>query len=167
MKKPSRAGGTSGQRAACCSDLPSPPQNSPSCLSEPSDLPNIKERALVFANLLIWIPATTYPLGPFLDKHFQGFGMLSYSCEVSLRGPTAAGPALNTKRKATFFRTSLYLDSGNYLSSRAVSSQVLSALKGLTSVFGMGTGGTPSLCPPEIVSDVSQPSVSALSASRR
>ena len=32
---------------------PSPPQNSPSCLSEPSDLPNIKERAPAFANALI------------------------------------------------------------------------------------------------------------------
>ena len=32
---------------------------------------------------------------------------------------------------------------GNYLSSQAVSSQVLSACKGLTTVFGMGTGVTP------------------------
>jgi len=31
----------------------------------------------------------------------------------------------------------------NYLSSQAVSSQVLSTYKGLTTVFGMGTGGTP------------------------
>ena len=45
----------------------------------------------------------------------------------------------------------LYLDSGNVLLSRAVSSQVPSALKGLTSVFGMGTGGTPSPSSPEIV----------------
>ena len=43
------------------------------------------------------------------------------------------------------------MESGSDLSSRAVSSQVLSALKGLTSVFGMGTGGTPSSLPPEIV----------------
>jgi len=35
------------------------------------------------------------------------------------------------------------LGSGSYLSFRAVASQVLSAYKGLTSVFGMGTGGTP------------------------
>ena len=34
------------------------------------------------------------------------------------------------------------LDPGSYLSFRAVSSQVLSAYEGLTSVFGMGTGGT-------------------------
>ena len=45
-----------------------------------------------------------------------------------------------------------YLESGSDLSSRAVSSQVLSALKGLTAVFGMGTGGTPSSLPPEMVS---------------
>ena len=33
---------------------------------------------------------------------------------------------------------------GDYLSSQAVSNQVLSAYMGLTTVFGMGTGGTPS-----------------------
>ena len=41
------------------------------------------------------------------------------------------------------------MESGSDLLSRAVSSQVPSALKGLTSVFGMGTGVTPSLSPPE------------------
>ena len=35
------------------------------------------------------------------------------------------------------------LPTGSYLSSRAASSQVLSTYKGLTSVFGMGTGGPP------------------------
>ena len=40
---------------------------------------------------------------------------------------------------------------GNVLFSRAVSSQVLSALRGLTSVFGMGTGGSLSPLPPEIL----------------
>ena len=34
------------------------------------------------------------------------------------------------------------LESGGVLISRAVTSQVPSALRGLTSVFGMGTGGT-------------------------
>ena len=57
--------------------------------------------------------------------------------------------AVCTKKKK-LFRASV-LESGSDLSSRAVSSQVLSALKGLTSVFGMGTGGTPSSLPPEIV----------------
>ena len=44
------------------------------------------------------------------------------------------------------------MDFGGDLLFRAVSSQVPSALKGLTSVFGMGTGGTPSPLPPKIVS---------------
>ena len=41
------------------------------------------------------------------------------------------------------------MGTGSYLSSRAVASQVLSAYKGLTSVFGMGTGGTSLPSPPE------------------
>ena len=47
-----------------------------------------------------------------------------------------------------------YVESGGDLLSRTVTSQVPSALKGLTSVFGMGTGGTPSSLPPEMVSYV-------------
>ena len=43
------------------------------------------------------------------------------------------------------------LESGGVLPSQAVASLVLSALKGLTAVFGMGTGGSPSPLPPEIV----------------
>ena len=43
------------------------------------------------------------------------------------------------------------MESGSDLLSRAVSSQVPSALRGLTSVFGMGTGGSLSSLPPEIV----------------
>ena len=42
-----------------------------------------------------------------------------------------------------------HMGSGNVLLSRAVSSQVPSALKGLTSVFGMGTGGSLSPLSPE------------------
>ena len=47
------------------------------------------------------------------------------------------------KKKNSPFGLFFSLVSGSYLSSRAVASQVLSAYKGLTSVFGMGTGGTP------------------------
>ena len=43
------------------------------------------------------------------------------------------------------------LSSGSVLSSRAVAHQVLSTLRSLTSVFGMGTGGTSSLWPPDIL----------------
>ena len=42
------------------------------------------------------------------------------------------------------------LESGDDLLSRAVSSQVPSALRGLTSVFGMGTGGSLLPLSPEI-----------------
>ena len=45
-------------------------------------------------------------------------------------------------KKPLAFARGFHLGSGNDLLSRAVSSQVPSALKGLTSVFGMGTGGT-------------------------
>ena len=43
------------------------------------------------------------------------------------------------------------MESGSDLLSRAVTSQVPSAHKGLTSVFGMGTGGSPSPLPPEML----------------
>ena len=55
----------------------------------------------------------------------------------------------NIKKRVSF--ETRYLDSGGDLISRAVSSQVPSALRGLTSVFGMGTGGTLSPLPPETV----------------
>ena len=45
-------------------------------------------------------------------------------------------------KSTTFFVLKLTSD---YLSSRNVSIQVLSAFEGLTTVFGMGTGGTPQL----------------------
>ena len=43
------------------------------------------------------------------------------------------------------------IESGDDLSSQAVASQVLSTREGLTSVFGMGTGGTPQPLSPENV----------------
>ena len=48
-------------------------------------------------------------------------------------------------------RHSPHAESGNVLLSQVVSNQVPSALKGLTSVFGMGTGGSLSPLSPEIV----------------
>ena len=48
------------------------------------------------------------------------------------------------QKKEHLISQMLFMESGDVLLSRAVSSQVPSALKGLTSVFGMGTGGTPS-----------------------
>ena len=63
------------------------------------------------------------------DLGFSSFRFLCFSSK-------------NAKRKSPAFAELLHLESGSVLLSRAVSSQVPSALKGLTSVFGMGTGGT-------------------------
>ena len=52
----------------------------------------------------------------------------------------------NNKKKTTI--SSRLNGSGSVLASRAVASQVLSALKSLTSVFGMRTGGSSSPLPP-------------------
>ena len=54
------------------------------------------------------------------------------------------------KRSCLFLvRQPLFMESGNVLLSQVVSNQVPSALKGLTSVFGMGTGGSLSPLSPE------------------
>ena len=58
---------------------------------------------------------------------------------------------MNAKKNCSIFMLQ-FMESGGDLLSRAVSSQVSSALKSLTSVFGMGTGGTSSPLPPEIIS---------------
>ena len=57
---------------------------------------------------------------------------------------------LQKKEKQSITRL-LYLFLGNVLSSRTVSSQVFSAMRSLTSVFGMGTGGAFSLSSPRMV----------------
>ena len=44
-----------------------------------------------------------------------------------------------------------YDETSSFLSSQAVSSQVLSAFECLTTVFGMGTGGTTQLSPLDIL----------------
>ena len=48
----------------------------------------------------------------------------------------------------SWYRFCFFL-TGSYLSSQAASSQVLSTYKGLTTVFGMGTGGSPQPSPPD------------------
>ena len=46
------------------------------------------------------------------------------------------------KTKRGYLNSDNLFVTGNFLSSQAVSSQVLSAFMCLTTVFGMGTGGT-------------------------
>ncbi len=53
------------------------------------------------------------------------------------------------KKKRQYLTISSLLVTGDDLLSRVVSNQVPSALKGLTSVFGMRTGGSPSPLSPE------------------
>ena len=54
------------------------------------------------------------------------------------------------KQKALHVCAGPIVSTGSFLSSQTVSSPVLSAFKGLTSVFGMGTGGSPQLSPPDL-----------------
>ena len=58
-----------------------------------------------------------------------------------------------------------FMESGNVLLSQVVSNQVPSALKGLTSVFGMGTGGSLSPLSPENCEGFVQSFVLLVSAS--
>ena len=51
-------------------------------------------------------------------------------------------PLQKNKTPYPKIRSFIFL-TGSYLSSQAASSQVLSTYKGLTTVFGMGTGGSP------------------------
>ena len=55
---------------------------------------------------------------------------------------------VTNKKEIAVYYLSLFV-TGDDLLSRVVSNQVPSALKGLTSVFGMRTGGSPSPLSPE------------------
>ena len=66
-----------------------------------------------------------------------------------LRSPGRLEITRLNMKKAQRMLSFLHMESGSVLLSRAVPSQVPSALKGLTSVFGMGTGGTLSPLSPE------------------
>ena len=66
-----------------------------------------------------------------------------YSVKREIRSrPGRAKPVRFQKENTPFSWGVFLLESGSVLLSRAVTSQVPSALKGLTSVFGMGTGGS-------------------------
>ena len=54
----------------------------------------------------------------------------------------SSSPVFDKKKSPAVAGDFFLLDSGGYLLSRTVASQVPSAYEGLTSVFGMGTGGT-------------------------
>ena len=60
---------------------------------------------------------------------------------------------LNKRKSTRFHGCFFFCLTGNYLSSQAASSQVLSAYVGLTAVFEMGTGGTPQLSSPDSLTE--------------
>ena len=70
-------------------------------------------------------------------------------CTHSPEDETKASAFRRQREKPSQTAELFSLESGNVLLSRPVSRQVPSALKGLTSVFGMGTGGSLSPLSPE------------------
>ena len=75
--------------------------------------------------------------------------LTKYNVAHSLK-TTGEMDVTDAQRKSPRHRLRLFfVESGNVLLSQIVSNQVPSALKGLTSVFGMGTGGSLSPLSPE------------------
>ena len=74
--------------------------------------------------------------------------LFGFASKAALRLPAATntsdymGNRIKKITATAFTVTVIFLKSGNVLSSQALDHQVLSALVSLTSVFGMGTGGT-------------------------
>ena len=88
--------------------------------------------------------------------------------QVQCMHPPGDGPGESAPRgqrnKPSHSAELISLESGNVLLSRLVSKQVPSALKGLTSVFGMGTGGSLSPLSPEFCQGLVQSVVLLASA---
>ena len=74
-------------------------------------------------------------------------------CRRPLRGLRKLGVVAGKRKSSICFRRYCFFLTGNYLSSQAASSQVLSAYVGLTAVFEMGTGGTPQLSSPDCLTE--------------
>ena len=84
---------------------------------------------------------------PLLSREFvrKLYDCFAFSPSQIPRGASLRTPKLLLYRKKAPHRvitTECLMESGDVLLSRAVASQVPSALRGLTSVFGMGTGGS-------------------------
>ena len=96
------------------------------------------------------------PVAGLIEKHRPKGGALIVAPQVGLEPTTtrltAECSAIELLRNIdNGNHLPLSLESGDDLLSRAVSSQVPSALRGLTSVFGMGTGGSLLPLSPEIL----------------
>ena len=84
-----------------------------------------------------WARSAPVPLGAPVCEPSQ-----VQCCTLADHGPGAQNPVWFQKEEPPHVWGFFLLESGSVLLSRAVTSQVPSALKGLTSVFGMGTGGS-------------------------
>ena len=73
-----------------------------------------------------------------IAKKARNHGLISMAPQVGFE-PTA----LRLTAECSTAELLRKIESGDYLLSQAVTSQVPSAYKGLTSVFEMGTGGSP------------------------
>ena len=104
-------------------------------------------------------PSTLFrPLGA------RGWKPKQVQCTHSLGDGPGETVSRGQRNKPSHTAELISLESGNVLLSRPVSRQVPSALKGLTSVFGMGTGGSLSPLSPEFCQGLVQSVVLLASA---
>ena len=86
------------------------------------------------------------------DRMQRGIPVAIYSSrQCRQRDCPVAQPRKTTKAPA--FRLGLLTEPGNFLLSHTLAHAVPSGLRGLTAVFGMGTGGSPSLRSPRIAAN--------------
>ena len=99
-------------------------------------------------SFFIWNPAVSYSPGRSAMASLRPLGAAMASpsqvqcCTLADNGPGAQSRFREQNENTPHLWGVFILESGSVLLSRAVTSQVPSALKGLTSVFGMGTGGS-------------------------
>jgi hypothetical protein len=117
------------------------PHPSPSALPKPWGRPSASPRRSSSAALA--------PLPTSASRRQVDVGRAPLECTRRPRKPDGKRPKTTKGPLSGPFRSE---KSGGVLLSRGVSSQVPSALVGLTSVFGMGTGVTPPPWPPETCS---------------
>jgi hypothetical protein len=70
------------------------------------------------------------------------------ACSTAPRAGGAPAPPLRKRKRPHSFLSVAFIYAGDDLLSHTLSRAVQSALRGLTSVFGMGTGGTPAVRSP-------------------
>ena len=103
------------------------------------------------ARIQMWQLSITLRMLPIRSHALRKLHLLDFSLRYArdksgvafTRKPARIDSYFIQKNKTHILRCVFYFLTGSYLSSQAASSQVLSTYKGLTTVFGMGTGGSP------------------------